>query len=239
VKTRGIHTIKSLSSEGLFPFAALLSFAMLTSVVAVGMVAVLAMPSSASASGTVGFDSDRWVMAGGQVVEHMERTCLKGTAYLGDVEFENGVIEVDVLFDERRSYSGFRFRGQSAEEYEEFYVRPHRSPIYSDALQYTPVYNGVSCWQLSNGAGYTASAVFPKNEWVHLRLEVSGSQARVFVGESDVPSLVIPHLGHGVSRGTIGVYGRTDGTSVIPWKRTCRRSSPSIPRPRASCHPAS
>jgi sugar lactone lactonase YvrE len=154
-------------------------------------------------------------MAGGQVVEHMGRTCLMGTAYLGDVEFENGVVEVDVVFDERRSYSGFRFRGQSAQEYEEFYVRPHRSPIYSDALQYTPVYNGVSCWQLYNGPGYTAQVQLPKNEWVHLRLEVSGHQARVFVGETEVPSLVIPYLGHGVSRGTIGVYGRTDGTSYF------------------------
>jgi len=211
VKTRGIHSIKSIPSEDLFPFAALFLLAVLATL----MIAVLAVPPSASASGAVGFDSDRWVMAGGQVVEHMERTCLKGTAYLGDVEFENGVIEVDVVFDERRSYSGFRFRGQSAQEYEEFYVRPHRSPIYSDALQYTPVYNGVSCWQLCNGPGYTDMAQLPKNEWVHLRLEVSGHQARVFVGESDVAALVIPYLGHGVSRGTIGVYGRTDGTSYF------------------------
>lgn len=174
-----------------------------------------ALPPRAAASESVGFDSDRWVIVSGRVVEHMGRTCLMGTANLSDVEFENGIIEVDVVFDERRSYSGFRFRAQSAGEYEEFYVRPHRSPIYSDALQYAPVFNGVSCWQLFSGPGYTASAELPKNQWVHLRLEVSGSQARVFVGETDVPALVIDYLGHGVSRGTIGVYGRADGTSYF------------------------
>ncbi|MGD8628478.1 MAG: hypothetical protein PVH52_05315, partial [bacterium] len=216
MKTRGIHFIESIASKLITSEALPLPLSLLSvAVLAAALGAVLSLLQPACASGPVGFDSDRWVMAGGQVVEHMDRTCLMGTAYLGDVEFENGIIEVDIVFDERRSYSGFRFRGQSAGECEEFYVRPHRSPIYSDALQYAPVYNGVSCWQLCNGPGYTAQARIPKNEWVHLRLEVSGHQARVFVGGSEVPSLVIPYLGHGVSRGTIGVYGRTDGTSYF------------------------
>jgi sugar lactone lactonase YvrE len=133
-----------------------------------------------------------------------------GTAHLEDVEFENGVIEVDIAVERERTYPGIVFRRQSESNYEDFYVRPHRMKFYSDALQYTPVFNGISCWQLYNGAGYTAGGQIPINEWVHLKIEVLGKQARVFLGDAETPALAITDLKHGVSKGTIGVKGRKD-----------------------------
>jgi sugar lactone lactonase YvrE len=138
-----------------------------------------------------------------------------GTAYLKDVEFENGFIEVDIAVERERTYPGIVFRRQSDEDYEEFYVRPHRMKFYSDALQYAPVINGISCRQLYNGAGYTAGGQIPINEWVRLRLEIHGKQARVFLGDAEIPALEITDLKHGVSEGTIGVKGNRDGAAFF------------------------
>jgi hypothetical protein len=105
----------------------------------------------------IDFESDRWDLSNAEIVEHMDRKCLMGNAFLKDVEFENGVIEVDIAVTPRsRSYPGIAFRMQSDENYERFYIRPHRSPYYSDALQYTPCFNGIDSWQLYNGDGCTA-----------------------------------------------------------------------------------
>ncbi|MCK4546201.1 MAG: SMP-30/gluconolactonase/LRE family protein [Candidatus Eisenbacteria sp.] len=157
--------------------------------------------------GVVNFDSDRWNVVSGQVVDFMDRTCLTGVAVLKDVEFENGVIEFDmaVTTTDQRSYPGFTFRVQDMRNYERFYIRPHRAPIYPDALQYTPVINGIAGWQLYSGEGFTALAEIPANEWVHVRMEISGSRARLFFGDMDAPALTIPELKHGESKGTIGL----------------------------------
>lgn len=161
------------------------------------------------------FDSEKWVMASAEVVEHMGRSCLMGTAYLKEVEFENGVIEVDVAVTGDRSYPGLIFRMQSSLDYERFYIRPHRAPFYPDALQYTHVINGVASWQLCQGEGFTALSRIPENEWIHIKMEVSGSQARVYLDDMEHPALEIPHLKHGKSRGSIGLMGPLDRTAYF------------------------
>ena len=176
---------------------------------------VLMIPWSVWAQEILDFESDRWVMANAEVVQHLGRTSLMGTAYLKDVEFENGIIEVDVAVTGARSYPGLIFRMQSPLNYERFYIRPHRAPYYPDALQYTHVINGVASWQLCQGEGCTALAEFPDNEWIPIRIEISGTQARVYLGDTDPPALVIPNLKHGKSRGTIGVMGPRDKTAYF------------------------
>jgi sugar lactone lactonase YvrE len=165
--------------------------------------------------GIIDFDSDRWVKAGAQVVKHLDRKSLMGTAYLKDVEFENGIIEVDIAVTGARSYPGINFRIQSPENYEHFYIRPHRAGLYPDALQYTPYINGMTCWQLYNGDGYTAGAMIPENKWIHVKLEVMGKQARVYLNNGAQPAMVITDLKHGISKGTIGLGGPTDKTAYF------------------------
>jgi sugar lactone lactonase YvrE len=182
---------------------------------------LLAVALSAPANPTyaqlnaVDFHSDRWQMVDATVDARLDRTCLSGAAVLPDVVFENGVIEVDLLTSGARSYPGIIFRMQSGSDYERFYVRPHRSGLYPDALQYTPVINGVAGWQLYHGEGYTAGAEIPENEWTHVKLEVHGSQARVFLGDVSEPALTVHHLEHGTSRGSIGVYGPNNETACF------------------------
>lgn len=163
----------------------------------------------------IDFESDRWDAKNAEIVQHMERKCLMGNAFLKDVEFENGVIEVDIAVDGKTSYPGVLFRMQSENDYERFYIRPHRAGRYPDALQYTPGFNGIDGWQLYSGEGCTAGAEIPTDEWVHLKMEVFGTQAKVFLGDADQPALIITDLKHGVSRGTIGLMGPKDKTAYF------------------------
>ncbi|MDH4221901.1 MAG: SMP-30/gluconolactonase/LRE family protein [candidate division Zixibacteria bacterium] len=155
----------------------------------------------------IDFESDRWVLKDALVTEYLGRKSLRGYAFLKDVEFENGIIEVDMAVSGSRSYPGIIFRMQSVEDCERFYIRPHRANLYPDALQYTPVFNGIDCWQLYNGDGLTAGADIPVNRWFHLKMEISGKQARIYLNDSDQPALAIYDLKHGLSKGTIGVLG--------------------------------
>jgi hypothetical protein len=185
--------------------------------------ALLAVMSTGAAAEEAAFDPERWEMRGATTLEHMGRECLVGFAYLKDVEFEDGVIEVDVAVDGRRSYPGINFRMQSPRDYERYYLRPHRTcGQYPDVHQYTPVINGIAGWQLYNGEGFTSGGEVPTGEWVHLKVEVKGSQARVFLGDMENPVLEIDELVHGVSRGSIGLNGPRDGSayfSNFSWRR--------------------
>jgi sugar lactone lactonase YvrE len=163
----------------------------------------------------IDFESDRWVLKDAQILQYMDRKCLSGYAYLKDLEFENGIIEVDIAVDGTRSYPGIVFRMQSEQDYERFYIRPHRSNLYPDVLQYTPAFNGVDSWQLYNGEGFTAGASIPVNQWIHLKIEISGKQARIYLDNEEKPALVITDLKHGITRGTIGVFGPKNKTAYF------------------------
>jgi sugar lactone lactonase YvrE len=163
----------------------------------------------------VAFDSGRWDLSNADVSNHLGRQCAAGVALLKDVVFDDGVIEVDVAVSGARSYPGIIFRLQSETNFEELYIRPHRAGLYPDAVQYTPVINRVAGWQLYNGPGYTAGAEIPADEWIPLRLEVHGTQARAFLGSSKEPVLEIHRLEHGRSSGGIGLQGPRDGSACF------------------------
>ena len=164
----------------------------------------------------IGFDSDQWVKTNATIVEFKGRPSLMGQAFLKDVAFTNGVIEVDLYIRSgRRSYPGLIFRIQPPGNYERFYVRPHRSIFYPDALQYTGVINGIAEWQICHGPGCTDFATIPTDGWISLKIEVMGSQAKVYLSDSEQPVLHIHELRHGVSTGTIGVEGPADGSAYF------------------------
>lgn len=161
---------------------------------------------------SVPFDSDKWQIRAGEVVDYLGQKAFKGMANLKDVDFHNGVIEFDVAFTGQRCFAGVNFRMQSPANYEHFYLRPHKSNL-PDALQYTPVFNFVSSWQLYNGAGFTAAQDIPHNEWVHVKMEIKGSQARVYVNDMSKPAMEMPHLKQGDTKGTIGVFSPMNGVA--------------------------
>ncbi len=181
------------------------------------LAAVFGLAAGPQTGGGVEFGPDRWDLANAKVVDYLGRKAVMGTALLKDVEFRNGTIEVDIAAstDRGRSYPGLLFRVQPNRDWERVYIRPHRHTLYSDVLQYVAAFNGVDSWQFYNGYGATATATIPVKEWFHVKIEVAGSQARVFIGDSARPALVIPGLKHGLSRGSIGVMGPLDGTAYF------------------------
>ena len=169
--------------------------------------------SAYSQVNVVDFESEKWTFINAQKVDHLGRKALMGSAYLKDVEFQNGVIELDMAVERRTSYPGVLFRMQSVREHERFYIRPHRAGLYADAIQYVASFNGVDSWQLYNGPGKTAALEIPYQTWFHVRLEVKGAQARIYINNSDQPALFITELQHGASKGMIGLMGPVDGSA--------------------------
>jgi hypothetical protein len=179
--------------------------------------ALLLVASVLATAETIPFTDDHWDLSRAGVTEHLGRQALAGAATLNDATLTDGVIEFDVTFPDldRRSYPGVLFRVQSAGNHERIYLRPHRAPLYSDAIQYVPAFNGIDGWQLYNGPGYTAPVELAEGEWIHLRLEVKGEQARLFVGSSTEPSLVVDKLERGAGGGGLGLLGPPDGSAYF------------------------
>lgn len=177
------------------------------------------------------FEAEHWDLSRGRIVEQWGRRCLAGSAVLKDVLFEDGVIEVDLAVSGARSYPGIDFHRGAPGFHEHVYVRPHRAGLYPDAVQYTPVMNGISGWQLYNGPGWTSSAELPEGEWLTLRLEVSGARARVFVGETEEPALLVDTLHHGAGPGGVGLSGPADGSACFSRFRLSHAAPPPFPPP--------
>ena len=81
-------------------------------------------------------------------------------AALADVELIDGWIELELAVGPERAFHGIVWRAADDRNYESFFVRPHQvgNP---DAVQYTPVTNGISSWQLYHGDGLWAPVASP------------------------------------------------------------------------------
>jgi len=157
----------------------------------------------------VPFTAEHWTLQG-EVVEHLGRSALRGGATLNGVELENGIVEVDVAVTGARCFPAVNLRRTAATEYEDFYLRPH-SPGKADAVQYAPVFNRQGEWQLCNGEGFTAAAPIPWNDWIRLRIELRGRQARVFVGDVERPALRVHDLKHDPLAGALALVAPPGG----------------------------
>jgi hypothetical protein len=129
------------------------------------------------------------VADGGRQVLQLET----GEAHRRDVRFTDGTIDLDVQLTDRRSFVYVYFRVVENGEREEFYLRPHKSNL-PDAVQYAPVWQGRSAWQLYHGPGGTAAAGFTPGKWTHVRVAVRGRQAAIFVDDMTTPALFVPRL---------------------------------------------
>lgn len=84
---------------------------------------------------------------------------------------------------------------------EEVYMRLHKSNQV-DALQYTPIFNNESNWQLYRE--YQAKVTFLKQGWNTLRIDVNRQQADVFVNDKKV--MRVDELRTGQQKGEIGLF---------------------------------
>lgn len=155
-------------------------------------------------------DSPRWELQGqAKSTEYQGRKCLLldgGAAILKDFEMRDGIIDVDVATPANRGFFGMQFRlDKDGANGEWVYLRQHKSG-YPDAMQYTPVLNTGANWQIYNGPGFTGAVDIPKDVWFHLRLEITGAQAKLFVKDMDKPALVMNDLKSGIQKGQVALH---------------------------------
>lgn len=160
-------------------------------------------------SQTIPFDSDRWEISAAEskVQAHLGRDSLYlkgGLASIKDSRFLNGIIEFDIAFSRDRSFTGVVWRMQDARNYEEFYFRPHQSGN-PDANQYTPVFNGLAGWQLYYGEEYSAPVKYEFNQWMRVKIVVSGKYAEVYIKDMDKPALFVSELKRDIKPGSVGL----------------------------------
>jgi hypothetical protein len=158
----------------------------------------------------VPFQSELWAWGTSEPTptEYCGRECVRleqSTSTVAGVAFEDGVVEVELAVPRERGFHGVFWRGRDDENFESFFVRPHQvgNP---DAVQYTPVFNGISSWQLYHGPGFWAPAVFPLDDWFRIRVAFAGGRAEVYVGDLDEPAPAIRELKAPVGPGRVGMF---------------------------------
>ncbi|NQT63771.1 MAG: hypothetical protein HQ556_12485 [Candidatus Marinimicrobia bacterium] len=137
------------------------------------------------------------------------------------LSFKNGVIEIEVSGEpapgaiaQARGFVGLAFRVQKREqyEYECFYLRPTNARADNQvqrnhSLQYVshPEYP----WhrlRKETPEKYESYVDMLPGEWIKLRIEVSGTTAKFYVGGAKQPNLIVSDLKRGDSEGGIALW---------------------------------
>jgi hypothetical protein len=178
-------------------------------------------------------ESPRWLLEGqAKQTEYLGRSSILldgGAATIKDFEIRDGVIDVDVATPAERGFFGIQFRVDAdGRNGEWIYMRQHKSG-QPDAMQYTPVLNTGLNWQIYNGPGFTGAVTIPRNEWFHIRIVISGAQARLYVKDMEKPALIVDDLKSGIQKGQVALadlIGETcfsnfeiRETPAAPWER--------------------
>ena len=139
-----------------------------------------------------------------------------GTVFLKDLTFHNGTIEADLvgpIDPPGRTFIGLAFRidPKNPKQHELIYFRPFNSgtPRHDHTVQYVAT-ETIYDWPYlrKNFPGvYEAGANIVENVWFHVRLEIDGPVARVFVNNGADPVLTVKDLKLGDRAGLVGVWG--------------------------------
>lgn len=142
---------------------------------------------------------------------------IHGIACRADLQIDDGIIEFE-LAPQAGGFAGIAFRMQSSADYEIVYFRPSADGRWV-GVQYQPVYEGETTWQLYPGQGYQTDMplhVFTmRGGWMPVRLVVAGNRADVYVGDSAGPVLQVRDLKRPRARGAIGIWSTGQDT----WKQ--------------------
>ena len=133
----------------------------------------------------VPLESSRWIWEAPAPTpaEHLGRPCLRlenTVGLVGDVELLDGVVEVEIAVDRERGFHGPIWRAAGDRDFESFYIRPHQNGN-PDAVQYSPMFNGIGGFQLYHGEGYWAELEFPVDEWFRIRVVFNGARGEIYV----------------------------------------------------------
>ena len=166
-------------------------------------------------------EASRWEYQAGKVefLEHRSVPAMKlvgrtDLAVLKALDFTDGTIEFDMETLDPY-FASFYFRWQSPQENECFYFRTGRAgdPTAGDAVQYAPFLAGVNLWDMLGH--YQTNATIKKDAWNHVKLVISGKQLRVYVNETERPTLQVDYLEGNTRRGTLAFEGQIIVANVV------------------------
>ena len=131
---------------------------------------------------------------------------MAGKVVMKALNFSTGAIELD-LKPQGGAFAFLYFRYKDADENESIYFRTARAgkPMAPDAVQYAPHLGGVLLWDVLGH--YQTNASFSKDEWNHVKLEVSETQMRLYVNNEAEPTLEVPRLEGNTTSGTLAFEG--------------------------------
>ena len=144
-----------------------------------------------------------------------------GFAFLPGVDFQDGTIEADVAVHittppgvRMPGFTGIGFRAKSdGKAYELFYLRPKNALAEDQAqrnhsIQYTsePEY---SWYKLRREWPYVyeSYADIAPETWIHMKIEVAGRGARIFLNGSSKPSLIVDGTKGTDLHGRVALWG--------------------------------
>ena len=157
------------------------------------------------------------VVKSAAVKEDDEATYVK----INDVNFKNGVIEVDVLSRllpdapaHARGFIGLAFRiNKDDSKFESIYVRPTNSTADDQlrrnrSIQYFSYPNFKFTHSRATAPGqYESYAPIALDKWIKLKIEVNGNQAKLFINGSKQPYLIVNDLKMGADQsGSLGLF---------------------------------
>lgn len=168
--------------------------------------------------------AQQWSFAPGQVefISSKEKgttamKIIKGpkSIVLNDVTFTNGTIEYDVELT-GPGFPGINFRMDADQlNGENFYLRSFGkvTPDIRTTLQYAPIVNGMSMWDLADE--YQAGATMFEAGWNHVKLVISGRQMKAYVNDMSKPALIVPELESPALSGGISLSGAVNYANLV------------------------
>ncbi|MDR6487219.1 hypothetical protein J2799_001704 [Chryseobacterium vietnamense] len=138
-----------------------------------------------------------------------------------NTNFKNGSIEVEVLSrllptaaPNDRGFIGLAFRIDDINsKFESIYIRPTNGRAEDQVRRnHSTQYFSFPDYQYErlrkeSPEKYESYADMGLNEWITLKIEVNGSQAKLFLNKNKYPSLIVNDLKHGAdAMGAIGLF---------------------------------
>jgi hypothetical protein len=164
-----------------------------------------------------------------EAVEYLGRKAVRltstsnddGFAVLSGTDFQDGTIEADVVLKvttppgvRMPGFIGIAFRARTdASQYELFYIRPGNAvsddqAMRNHSVQYvaTP---GFGWYQLRRAWPwvYEAYADIKQDSWTHIKIDVTGRSARLYLNGSAQPALSVDGLKGVDLRGAVALWG--------------------------------
>ena len=153
---------------------------------------------------------------------HAGAITIKGNAWLKDISFANGTIDIDLRGKNvfLQSFLGIAFHGVNDSTYDVVYFRPfnfkHEDTLRRKwSVQYMsmPGYDYDKLRKAHPLVYENAVAPVPDpDEWFHTTIVIDDDSARVYVNHSPTPSLKV-HLLNNYKDGKIGLWSYTPGVS--------------------------